>query len=170
MYTKLRERTETEIAWLAGLLEGEGCFTWSCKRGHYGHPQVHVAMIDLDTIERAHKLIGTDIGIGRQENLYRISYASGAAHEIMVVLESHMSARRKLRISDLIQKWDGRPGRKGRYYPRGEELAHTKLSDRQVQDIRSMKGEKLGRDIAKEYGVSESLISAILTGKHRKGE
>lgn len=41
-----------DIYWLAGLLEGEGCFS-STK----GYPSIMVKMVDRDVVERAHKIL-----------------------------------------------------------------------------------------------------------------
>jgi hypothetical protein len=38
---------EEEIAWAAGLFEGEGTFTWD-----YGRAQLRVKMTDLDVLEK----------------------------------------------------------------------------------------------------------------------
>lgn len=53
------KKAESDLAWLAGLLEGEGSFiefrdtrsrAWRCK--------VYLKMTDLDIIERAHRIAG----------------------------------------------------------------------------------------------------------------
>lgn len=50
----------TELAWLAGLLEGEGSFYLRCagKGGPRNVPHVRVAMKDLDVIQKVHRVIG----------------------------------------------------------------------------------------------------------------
>lgn len=53
--------TEAELAWVAGLLEGEGCFTIANQRQwsrHYRYPVIACTMTDLDVIQRLHKLVG----------------------------------------------------------------------------------------------------------------
>ena len=52
--------TEIEIAWLAGLLEGEGSFglTGYAAKKSKVFPTISLAMTDLDIIERAGALIG----------------------------------------------------------------------------------------------------------------
>lgn len=47
------EWTEVEVAWLAGLFEGEG--TWT---GAVGRPSLAISMTDRDVIERAAALLG----------------------------------------------------------------------------------------------------------------
>lgn len=43
-----------QIAWAAGILEGEGCFT-----EHSGHPYILVDMTDKDVIEKLHSIFPT---------------------------------------------------------------------------------------------------------------
>lgn len=47
---------------------------------------------------------------------------------------------------------------------RGQNNPRAKLSSTQVEAIRSMKGIRLQRDLAKEYGVSRQTISAVQNG------
>lgn len=42
-----------EATWLAGLLEGEGCFSPTCRGFRSINPRVTLDMTDLDVIERA---------------------------------------------------------------------------------------------------------------------
>lgn len=42
----------SEVAWAAGIFEGEGCFTISG-----GHPRVKLNMTDEDTIRRFHDVV-----------------------------------------------------------------------------------------------------------------
>ena len=49
--------TEIEIAYLAGLLEGEGCFQ---HEGNRGKLRVNIGMVDRDIIERVHTLFKKD--------------------------------------------------------------------------------------------------------------
>lgn len=48
-----------EAAWLAGLLEGEGCF--DAMRARY--PRIRVEMTDRDVVERVRSLVGTSASI-----------------------------------------------------------------------------------------------------------
>lgn len=49
---------DKDLYWLAGLLEGEGCFTCS-KRGT---SSIQIAMTDKDVMDRVHNLIGGHYG------------------------------------------------------------------------------------------------------------
>lgn len=52
--------TKAELAWLAGLLEGEGSFTLLRVRGTgpRNRPVIKVAMTDLDVVQRARDIAG----------------------------------------------------------------------------------------------------------------
>jgi hypothetical protein len=60
---------DVEAAWLAGILEGEGCFhlqkTYQMYRGKrygpYFHPVIKVAMTDFDIIERLQAITGVGL-------------------------------------------------------------------------------------------------------------
>lgn len=54
----LRVMTPEEIAWVAGILEGEGCF--HVKRNWYNQPSITVDMTDEDILLRLAKF--TEIG------------------------------------------------------------------------------------------------------------
>ena len=53
--------TELDIAWLAGLLEGEGCFRINTRKRDNGtinyYPQLILKMTDEDIIKRAGELM-----------------------------------------------------------------------------------------------------------------
>lgn len=49
---------ERWLAWLAGLLEGEGTFTSNGERGGLFYPVIQVTMCDLDVLERATAMMG----------------------------------------------------------------------------------------------------------------
>ena len=98
--------TETELAWLAGLLEGEGSF---CET------RIHVAMTDRDVIERAAEILGGQVKEKRQPPgriegraiyvrkplFYCIVYGK-RAKEAMVKLFSYMGKRRQAQIEEQL--------------------------------------------------------------------
>ena len=104
------------IEWLAGLLEGEGCF--SKQRNTSNHcttPLVEVVMVDLDIIEKAKSLF-EDIG-GRKIKIrkrylhsgkiaYHCSVTGLPAVKIMLVVLPFMGARRSSCIHTVIAEWN----------------------------------------------------------------
>ena len=67
--SRIGSLTETEIAWLAGLLEGEGCFSLDRpggKNSRYRAFRISLASTDQDVIETVHRLTGA----GRIETMW----------------------------------------------------------------------------------------------------
>ena len=96
--------TEIELSWLAGLLEGEGCFS---HRKDRGVPVVEVKMTDLDVINRVAQLMGrtvTPIPAGREgyQPQYRARIQGEPARELMRLLKPYMGQRRAARIEELL--------------------------------------------------------------------
>lgn len=59
----LKNTTREELAWAAGLFEGEGCITFSLgKRAGHKHPQLRAELVlginDRDIIERFQNIVG----------------------------------------------------------------------------------------------------------------
>jgi hypothetical protein len=94
----------TEIAWLAGILEGEGTFTFAGPT-----PTIKIGMTDKDTIEKVKKIIGEDNEISEDEysnkTLYIYRVYGYKAISWMMTLYSFMSLRRKEKIKEIIIKW-----------------------------------------------------------------
>lgn len=102
--------TDLELAWLAGLLEGEGCFSYRKDRNI---PTVEVKMCDLNVINRVAMLIGrkvTPIPPARDgyQPQYRARIQGEPARELMRELLPHMGQRRTARIKELLDTAVGR--------------------------------------------------------------
>lgn len=98
-----------DIAWLAGLLEGEGSF------GHIGNClTVQLTMTDRDIVERAGKLCGyTNITERkRREAHHKTQYGwqvSGAkAERVMRLILPFMGERRSQKIKELLPLFEQR--------------------------------------------------------------
>lgn len=102
--------TEIELAWLAGLLEGEGCFSY---RNDRNVPVVEIKMTDLDVINRVAELIGRTVWrvpakqSGYQDQ-WRTKIQGDPARDLMRDLLPHMGERRSARITELLEKATGR--------------------------------------------------------------
>lgn len=107
-----------ELAWVAGLLEGEGCFSlgpWvnRVKSDKIRQIRVTCEMTDLDTIQRLHEYSG--IGSIRREARIDKRYdnakplwgwSASKRREIVPFLESilpYMSSRRTSKINELLE-------------------------------------------------------------------
>ena len=55
---------QADLHWLAGLLEGEGCFLLALSRAlgyRYAHARIDLAMTDYDIMARAANLLGSRV-------------------------------------------------------------------------------------------------------------
>lgn len=97
--------TTKDICWLAGLLEGEGCF------GHTGNcVTLQLAMTDRDVVEKARRLVGAPSLYKDTRQAPRIpcyswllsgQYAAG----LMMTLYSLLGERRQAKIRTLLTIW-----------------------------------------------------------------
>jgi hypothetical protein len=103
------------IYWLAGLLEGEGCF-W-CGKG--GRVLIRLAMTDQDIIERAAAVMGGHIEKPRRPNggshlktVYAVRVRGDDAILWMQRLRPLMGRRRQSKIDEVLAFAAARPGRR----------------------------------------------------------
>lgn len=100
-----RAMAADQLAWLAGLLEGEGCFY---REG--GRPAIAVNMTDRDVVERAAILAGgyrvsekrapSDLARRRRPS-YRFRVTGPKAVALMRALHPYMGSRRREKIEEL---------------------------------------------------------------------
>jgi hypothetical protein len=100
-----------EIAWLAGILEGEGNFTWHKTVRDKGRPRIQISMGDKDIIERVAKMFGANVcgpygPYTTQKEPYWYTHCSAdKAERWMKEVRPLMGARRQGRIDELLAKW-----------------------------------------------------------------
>lgn len=94
-----------DIAWLAGLLEGEGCFY--LNRGRY--PGIRLQMSDQDVVERAAVMLGGRARLqdppSRQGRLpsWVVTKGGPDALAVMRLIRPYMGIRRGARIDELLE-------------------------------------------------------------------
>lgn len=109
--------TEAELHWVAGLLEGEGCF--SVKVDSYVRLEIRCNMTDEDVIYRLRETVGvgnvrgpiekrTRNGVAKPQWLWTLGRRDGA-EELMSLLLPLMGARRSAKIRFALEQ--------GRKYP-----------------------------------------------------
>lgn len=105
---------EGSLEWLAGLWEGEGCFTMTKSQGRI-RPCATLAMVDEDIIRRAQRVGGTGTVAscgtpkgGRQE-VWRWSSYGYQAVALALRLYPYLGSRRKSRISEILGAWMSQP-------------------------------------------------------------
>ncbi len=95
--------SDLELAWLAGLLEGEGCFSL-----HRRSPEIRLQMTDRDVVERVALLFGgRRVTAGKPRNwgkqtVFTTSTQGDSAVQIMRAIRPHMGERRGARIDELL--------------------------------------------------------------------
>lgn len=108
------------LHWLAGLLEGEGCFTW-CG----GSPSIQYQTTDKDVVYRASLLMTAPVKQVRStctgKSVWMIAFYGEHAIAWMMTLWAIMGTRRQQRIKELILRWRTRPLRGARYRARDEK-------------------------------------------------
>jgi len=160
----MKSLTPEEVAWLAGLLEGEGCFFRhkTGKRGQYGGA-IKVCMTDKDVIEHAARLMNvTPHFIPGMRSLIQKSpqwyaYAGGqkARHSMELILP-FMGERRGTRIRSLLAMMNW-----GFPLSQGSLCRHFNVD--QIREIRQRaeRGDRISH-IADNLGVAWASIQKIV--------
>src|SRR5215510_4031952 len=108
--------TTHEIAWLAGLLEGEGSFGHKTARKNgtpYITARVSLEMCDIDIVTRARKILDAPAVYARParkahgNDTYRIDISGSKAIAVMMTILPFMGERRRTRILACIDAWKG---------------------------------------------------------------
>lgn len=114
--------TVKDIAWIAGILEGEGSFSWQ------NTPRIQVASIDFDVINRVGYMINKKIIIKikssksgyNKKKMYYFQANGSEAAQWMMTIYCLMSDRRKEKIKWVLSNWrqmNGKWGRLERFIP-----------------------------------------------------
>ena len=100
----------TDIAWLAGLLDGEGCF----HSNKQGSPTIRLAMTDRDVVERASILLGlhrrpTVRQSPPNKTVYICSLNVRRSAAWMMTLWPLLGERRRAAVSKALRAWLSQP-------------------------------------------------------------
>lgn len=94
-----------DLVWLAGLLEGEGCF--DLHRGKY--PRIRVGMTDRDVVGRAATLLDSSIRCSLRPAPFAATWhaeVSGRrAAAVMAEILPHMGSRRSGTIAQILGRY-----------------------------------------------------------------
>ena len=109
--------TTPEIYWLAGLWEGEGCFTIHkpSKFRTQPHPVAEIGMTDEDVLLRVKKLVGAKSkvyvvdGKGVRKDHYRLHLSPRLSAGLMMTLYPLLGKRRRARIREILPVWKSVP-------------------------------------------------------------
>ncbi len=117
-----------DVYWMAGLLEGEGCFDGMNQTT----PRLRITMTDLDVMIKAGKILGaynitmTTRSVNKNKPAYYIGLHGLMAIEWMKRIYPLMGNRRKEQIKKCFAKWDERKnwtGRRKQKYKSGPKLS-----------------------------------------------
>lgn len=98
----IEDASPVNLAWLAGLLEGEGAFDLHRQR----YPRVRLAMADRDIVARAAELLGATVRVSLrpapQSAMWHAEISGPRAEAVMRAILPHMGARRSARIAAVL--------------------------------------------------------------------
>lgn len=107
-----------EIAWLAGLLEGEGCFYNYRSSSGKIDIRIELGMTDFDVVDRVAVLFREvfnrqcSVKIRSKKpphkTMYKVTICGYAAERVMRAILPFMGKRRSARIMGLLGAWDAR--------------------------------------------------------------
>lgn len=146
---------EKDLAWLAGLLEGEGSFL-KAPPSSPNSPRISLEMTDEDIVERAALLMGNKavnrINLRNPDwkQTYRVIIKGSRAVKLMRILYPHMGLRRRSQIDAALET----------YVERRKGDNTRRLSESQVRQIRKLTG-FTNSSLAREFGVSRFTIRSI---------
>lgn len=115
--SKTANWTRENIIWLAGLLEGEGCFYLRKQRAGNGRsvPTISLEMTDRDVVERAKWIAGVGGAIGTKDRSNRpfnakpihhwIVQSQWEAAALMYAVFPWLGERRQAKIREVLRLW-----------------------------------------------------------------
>lgn len=98
-----------DIYWLAGILDGEGCFSLD----HGKFPIISLAMTDEDIVVRVRNMINPKVHISSRvplsyKRMYIVRFFNYYSIGWMMTLYPLLSLRRKKQIRDILSVWRNR--------------------------------------------------------------
>jgi len=115
----LEQPAPIDLAWLVGLLEGEGYFC--ILRGRSETLLIGCGMTDRDVIERLQRVSKTghvSVEKTATKSVYRWKCSNADAYALMKMLRPHMGQRRSKMITMLIKKYERKLQQLPRYVVR----------------------------------------------------
>jgi len=108
--------TQVEIAWAAGLFEGEGCITWQKRANRRGCPVLQIRMTDEDVLRKFCKVVGR----GKVETkpyfqdkrstkvvwVWQVRDVESVKHTLSLLMP-HFGNRRKARAKEILRMSKG---------------------------------------------------------------
>lgn len=156
---RLDEIDEATFAWFGGWLSADG----SILEPHPLRPRIRFVLTDRDPLDRFAELFGNTVGgpyppsgLGVKD---RYEWAVGGWQAVMIL--------RRVRPW-LSVRYTERAAKFERWVPK--KIGRQVLTPSAVAEIRSTTGYGTGRRLARKFGVSEGLVSAVRLGRCWKNE
>jgi hypothetical protein len=99
----LPQRCINQTAWLAGLLEAEGCFSLAGGKGGNFYPNIGLTMNDFDVVERVAAIFQRKVRPFSRAPAWHTSVAGKDAVVILHEIGPLMSNRRQIQIASVIK-------------------------------------------------------------------
>ena len=160
-------RTRENLAWAAGLFEGEGSFTFMMRDGKYGAIVAELGMTDEDRVRQFHKIIGVGNVTTHPKplkahwktmHIWKTASFEGA-QAVICMLWPWLGPRRRNRALELLRAYrDARINRQSRATV--EEVA-------KVRTLLAIGISK--RAIARQMNKSYGFVNHIKSGRTHQG-
>lgn len=114
MWSFLKMR-EADIAWIAGIVEGEGTFCIAGPNGRRTYPQIIVEMSDKDVVEKLAAFWTSTVRCRPRapfKDLYKATLSGKNAAIWMLRLYPLLGARRRGRVREILKAYGTREIRK----------------------------------------------------------
>lgn len=107
---KQNQSKENNLAYFAGVIEGEGCFFNSKNQQGRLYPTIQVEMTDGDVIHKLNDFFKGNAPFSRKRaddrlRSYRFRIIGERALKIMFDIYNYMSARRKAKIDQVMREY-----------------------------------------------------------------
>lgn len=157
-----------DVIWLAGYLEGEGCFGAyaAYRRPRSKRPMIQVAATDEDVVLKVSALFGQKLykrksrSANRKQVFYTMCQGDKAV-EVMTAILPYMGARRTQKIKEVLEVARLRPGS-----PSGELQGRARFTNEQAYAIRAEyhQDPRRGRaaELARKYCVPLMVILPLV--------
>lgn len=146
---------EIDIAWAAGLLEGEGSFTF--KGSGRTAVRVHCQMTDRDILERLQGIFGGQIyEVAKRKNHWKDCWVWILTKEeesvrCVEMILPHMGFRRSQKIEELLNTWYDKDRERSDWIAKRKDIASDYFAG-----LGSM------RELAKKYGTSHGSVYNVV--------
>lgn len=156
-------RTRENLAWAAGLFEGEGSFTFA-RRGKYVSIVAELGMTDEDRVRRFHEIVGAG-SVTTHSNPAKAHWKTihvwktgsfEGVQSVIALLWEWLGPRRRNRAKEILK-----------LYHEGKNIRRfTLASPEEVEHVRCLlAGDMSNRNVAKAVGRSCGFVKHIKQGR-----